>query len=106
MPLSAIREDIPAMFRRAAIHAALGSARSFSAHLKRWRTRKQKALSRGKTFTDRPPVPPRTWNKAVPFYAESRKERTANSKETIYFPGKACGSSRAWHRSGGNAQDG
>src|SRR5581483_965905 len=29
MPLSAIREDIPAMFRRASIHAALGSARSF-----------------------------------------------------------------------------
>ena len=33
MPLSAIGEDIPALFRRAAIHAALGSARSFYAHL-------------------------------------------------------------------------
>ena len=29
MPLSEIGEDIPAMFRRAAINAALGSARSF-----------------------------------------------------------------------------
>ena len=29
MPLSEIVEDIPAMFRRAAINAALGSARSF-----------------------------------------------------------------------------
>src|SRR5260370_36669640 len=29
MPLSVIQEDIPAMFRRAAINAALGSARSF-----------------------------------------------------------------------------
>src|SRR5581483_9525937 len=47
MPLSTIREDIPAMFRRAAINAALGSARSFSAHLKRWRTRKEKALAKG-----------------------------------------------------------
>src|SRR5690349_8937597 len=69
MPLAAIREDIPAMFRRAAINAALGSAKSFSAHLKRWRTRKEKALAKGKKFTDHPPVPPRTWNKSVPFYA-------------------------------------
>ncbi|BCL78453.1 hypothetical protein ccbrp13_09180 [Ktedonobacteria bacterium brp13] len=29
MPLHAIAEDIPALFRRAAINAALGSARSF-----------------------------------------------------------------------------
>src|SRR2546421_7502380 len=36
MPLSEIVEDMPAMFRRAAIHAALGSARSFFAHRKRW----------------------------------------------------------------------
>src|SRR5512135_1449657 len=36
MPLSQIREDIPAMFRRAAIHAALGSAHTFYAHLKKW----------------------------------------------------------------------
>src|SRR5579884_1523419 len=55
MPLSTIRADIPAMFRRAAINAALGSAKSFSSHLKRWRTRKEKALSKGKMFTDRPP---------------------------------------------------
>jgi|SRR5882762_6119060 len=33
MPLSALAEDIPAMFRRAAIHAALGSARSFYSNL-------------------------------------------------------------------------
>src|SRR5258708_28008643 len=33
MPLSAIAAHIPALFRRAAIHAALGSARSFHTHL-------------------------------------------------------------------------
>jgi hypothetical protein len=33
MPLAEIGEDIPAMFRRAALHAALGSARSFHSHL-------------------------------------------------------------------------
>ena len=30
LPLSEIAHDIPAMFRRAAIHAALGSAKSFT----------------------------------------------------------------------------
>jgi transposase len=37
MPLSEIAEDVPAMFRRAAINAALGSARSFSSTLGKWR---------------------------------------------------------------------
>jgi putative transposase len=79
MPLSALGQDIPAMFRRAAINAALGSAKSFSGNLKRWRTRKEKAEAKGKKFTDRPPVPPRTWNKSVPFYAGVWRERTENS---------------------------
>src|SRR5260370_32235310 len=43
MPLSDIGEDIPAMFRRAAIHAALGSARSFYSLLRKWKKRKGKA---------------------------------------------------------------
>jgi putative transposase len=76
MPLSEIQEDIPALFRRAAIHAALGSAHSFYAHLKRWRTRKEKAVAKGKKFTERPPVPPRTWNKSATLYAGMWKDRT------------------------------
>ncbi len=79
MSLSQIREDIPAMFRRAAIHAALGSAHSFYAHLKKWRVRKEKAEARGKKFTERPPVPPRTWNKSATLYAGMWKDRTAGS---------------------------
>jgi len=79
MPLSEIGEDIPAMFRRAAIHAALGSARSFSSHLARWNKAKAKAVSKGKKFTERPPVPPRTWNKSVMLYAGMWKERTGSS---------------------------
>ncbi len=44
MPLAtAIAANIPAMFRRAAIHAALGSARSFYTHLSKWRKQKEKA---------------------------------------------------------------
>jgi putative transposase len=79
MPLAEVGEDIPAMFRRAAINAALGSAKSFSGNLKRWCIRKEKMEAKGKKCTDRPPVPPRTWNKSVPFYAGLWRERTANS---------------------------
>jgi hypothetical protein len=68
MPLEDIRADIPAMFRRAAIHAALASARSFYSHLARWRKRKEKAEAKGKKFHERPPVPPRTWNKSATLY--------------------------------------
>src|SRR5882757_4696912 len=63
MPLCEIQEDIPATFRRAAINAALGSARSFYANLGKWRKRKEKATAKGKKWTLRPPVPPRSWNK-------------------------------------------
>src|SRR6266567_2371987 len=79
MPLCTVQEDIPAMFRRAAINAALGSAKSFSSHLKKWRKRKEKALAKNKPFRERPPVPPRTWNKSAPFYAGTWKERTESS---------------------------
>src|SRR5215472_10704519 len=79
MPLADIGEDIPAMFRRAAIHAALGSAHSFSAHLAKWRAHKEQALAKGKQFTERPPVPPRTWNKSATLYAGLWKERTKSS---------------------------
>ncbi len=79
MPLSQMREDIPAMFRRAAIHAALGSAHSFYAHLKKWRARKEKAEARGKKWISHPPVPPRTWNKSATLYAGMWKDRTPSS---------------------------
>lgn len=79
MPLSVIAEGIPAMFRRAAIHAALGSTRSFCTSLKKWRARKERALTKGKKFTERPPVPPRSWNKSATLYAGMWKERTAGS---------------------------
>ena len=79
MPLEDVGEDIPAMFRRAAIHAALGSARSFYSHLSRWKKRKEKAQARGKKFSERPPVPPRTWNKSAILYAGQWKERTCSS---------------------------
>jgi putative transposase len=79
MPLSGVASDIPAMFRRAAIHAALGSARSFFSHLEKWRSRHEKAEAKGKKFHERPPVPPRTWNKSVTLYAGMWKERTEGS---------------------------
>src|SRR5437667_12853977 len=39
MPLEEVASAVPAMVRRAAIHAALGSARSFSSSLSKWRKR-------------------------------------------------------------------
>jgi putative transposase len=79
MPLSQIASDIPAMFRRAAIHAALGSARSFFASLSKWRAKKEKAQAKGKKFMQRPPVPPRTWNKSATLYAGQWKDRQTGS---------------------------
>ena len=79
MPLSDIAEHLPAMFRRAAINAALGSARSFYSHLQKWRKRKEKAEAKGKKSHERPPVPPRTWNKSATLYAGMWKERTKSS---------------------------
>ncbi len=79
MPLSHVVEHAPAMFRRAAINAALGSARSFYSHLSKWRSGREKALTSGKKWTVRPPVPPRSWNKSATLYAGQWKERTASS---------------------------
>src|SRR5215472_1571248 len=46
MPRRRLAPDIPAMFRRAAINAALGSARAFFSSLKKWRLRKEKYEAR------------------------------------------------------------
>jgi putative transposase len=88
MPLAdAVPPEIPSMFRRAAIRAALGSARSFHSKLDRWREQKAKAYEKawpngqdkiglGKAFRfhDRPPVPPREWNKSTVLYDGMWKE--------------------------------
>jgi IS605 OrfB family transposase len=79
MPLSTIAENIPTVFRRAALSAALGSARSFSSNLTKWRKQKEKALAKGKKFTIHPPIPPRCWNKPVTCYAGQWRERTSSS---------------------------
>src|SRR5207244_5107048 len=80
MPLSAIAEQLPAYFRRGAINAALGSARSFYAQLAKWRRRREKAEAKPtqkgkKKFTERPPVPPRSGNKSVPSSAGQCERR-------------------------------
>ncbi|GLV54638.1 hypothetical protein KDH_14850 [Dictyobacter sp. S3.2.2.5] len=67
------------MFRRAAINAALGSAHSFYGNRARWQRAKAKAEAKGKKCHERPPVPPRTWNKSVTLYASMWKERVGSS---------------------------
>ncbi|GER89614.1 hypothetical protein KDW_37760 [Dictyobacter vulcani] len=79
MPLDAIAPQVPALFRRAAIHAALGSAHAFETSLQKWRARKEKAALKKKRFTEHPPVPPRTWNRSPTFYKGQWKGRTASS---------------------------
>ncbi|GER92125.1 hypothetical protein KDW_62870 [Dictyobacter vulcani] len=57
MPLDAIAPQVPALFRRAAIHAALGSAHAFETSLQKWRARKEKAALKKKRFTEHPRFP-------------------------------------------------
>jgi putative transposase len=102
MPLShMITAAIPAMFRRAAIHAALGSAHSFHTHLEKWRKQKEKVIARGKKFTIRPPVPPRSWNRSVTLYAGQWKERTSTTIMLKLW----TGSSWAWIKCGIQGRD-
>ncbi|HZO72577.1 MAG TPA: transposase [Ktedonobacteraceae bacterium] len=97
IPLSgAVTTNIPKLFRRAAIHAALGSAHSFYTHLEKWRKHKEKALTKGKKFTIRPPVPPRSWNKSPVFYAGQWKGYTVTSIMLKLW----TGSSWAWVKCG------
>ncbi len=79
MPLSERAHDIPAMFRRAAINAAMGSAKSFYTSLGKWRRRKEQAQARGKKYTIRPPVPPRRWNRSATYYAGMWKHGMGSS---------------------------
>ena len=111
MPLTEIAQDIPAMFRRAAINAALGSARAFFSSLKSWRARKEKheakpvRKGKKKPWTCRPPVPPRTWNKSVPLYAGMWKERSGSSILLKVWTGK-CWSWIKVHRLGRDVKTG
>lgn len=77
MPLTTLAAQVPAYFRRAAIHAALGTMRSFQTHLARWHRAKAKAEAHGKPCRVRPPVPPRTWNRSVVFYDGMWKQATS-----------------------------
>jgi IS605 OrfB family transposase len=79
MPLAEVAPDVPAMLRRAAINAALGSAKSFYTSLSKWRTRKEQAEAKGKKYTVRPPVPPRNWNRSTTFYAGMRNDCQGSS---------------------------
>jgi hypothetical protein len=82
MPLSAVAEQVPALFRRAAIHAALGSMRSFQSHLTRWQRANAKAAAKGKRCQVGPPVPPRGWNRSVVLYAGMWQQAT-NGRITL-----------------------
>jgi IS605 OrfB family transposase len=92
MPLSQVTSDVPAFFRRASIHAALGSARSFSRHFSKWRAQKSKAEANKKDFHKHPPMPPRTWRQSPRLYAGMYKVR----KDDAILLKLWTGSSWAW----------
>jgi IS605 OrfB family transposase len=75
-PVNPLPYNVPAMFRRAAINAAVGAARSFYSSLDKYKAQKDKALAKGKKFTKRPPVPPREWHKNVVLYKGMYKDYT------------------------------
>jgi putative transposase len=105
MPLTEVEANIPAMLRRAAINAALGSARAFFSTLKKWQTKKAKAEAKGKNFHERPPVPPRTYQKSVPFYAGMYKARHAGTIVLKVWTG-ACWSWVKVHTLGCSVENG
>lgn len=86
-PLFHLKWDVPAMFRRACINTAIGSARSFFSNLRKWKEKKAKAESKGKRFTDRPPAPPREWHKNTLFYTGQYKSYTGKSIMLKLFDG-------------------
>src|SRR6516162_189796 len=49
-PLAAVVDNLPALMRRAAIHAALGAALAYHSNLSRWNKEKVRALARGEKF--------------------------------------------------------
>ena len=89
MPLAAVAVQVPAYFRRAAIHTALGAMRAFQVNLARWKRTKAKAEAKGKPCRARPPVPPRTWNRSVVFYAGMWKQATTGRITLKLWDGSA-----------------
>jgi transposase len=88
-------ELLPAMFRRASLHAAHGMAQSFFSNLKRWKAQKAKAEEKAKkrkkkfTFHIRPPVPPRAWNRSVVLYAGQYKKWDGKTVMLRLWTGKS-----------------
>lgn len=90
IPLSDVVPDVASRFRRAAIMAAIGTFRSFSTNLAKWHAKKAEFEARlaqrkntGKKannlkFKERPPVPPRKWNKSPVFYADGTYKDYSN----------------------------
>ena len=87
-PSFPLKWSIPAMFRRASINTAIGSARSFFSNLNKWKEKKAMAGSKGKKFTVRPPVPPREWRRNTLFYAGQHKDYTCKAIMLKLFDGR------------------
>lgn len=78
-PAFALPWKLPAMFRRAAINSAIGQARSFHSNLECWHKKKEKAIKRGKKFSERPPQPSKEFHQHPLYYLGMY--RIVNEKE-------------------------
>ena len=87
-PSFPLKWDVPAMFRRACINTALGAARSFFSNLNKWKEKKARTESKGRKFTDRPPVPPREWHRDILFYTGQYKDYRGTNIMLKLFDGK------------------
>ncbi len=87
-PLLALGQEIPAYFRRAAIHAALGAAKALATSYASWQTAKAKAEVRKKTFHQRPPVAPHRWNRSPVLYKEMWKGHNNQTVVLKLFDGQ------------------
>lgn len=65
---------VPIYFRRAAINAAIGHARSYAGLLRNWEQKKAQAEQRGLQWKRKPPIIPQTFHSSVVFYKGMFKE--------------------------------
>ena len=84
-----IEVNIPVMVRRAAINAARGAFKSFQSNRQCWLKGKAKFEARGKKYTHRPPVPPRSFNFNMPLYGGMCKECTKTSIMLRLYSGQS-----------------
>jgi len=88
-PLYPLAYEVPAMFRRACINAAVGTGRSYYSNVRRYEEKKKKAESKGKRYNKKVPSEPERWNKSVVFYKGMIKDYDGKTVILKLYTGKS-----------------